>query len=463
MRIRRVEAKGLFDMFDHRIDFNLADRVTIMLGPNGIGKSWMLRMLAAALTSRPAALRRVPFKSFQIYFDDGSALTITRVFEDSGKSPQKPGGRRPASSSSRVSERPRLRFAYKERGRTALTFTEPDSHLSPAYPPSIVDREVPELTRIAPGVWRSMVTGEDLDLDDVLERYGDRLPEGLAGYGSLREAPPAWLVELREKFKVRLIESQRLLVADQRPRPSRDYDRRPQMQEAVSIYASELARTIEARLADYANVAQERDRTFPGRVIGTEATEVSATALRNDLDTLEQRRRELSDAGLLDPGSTDSVPVPATLSESATAVLSVYAEDARAKLSVLDDLAKKVELLKGTLNGRFRFKKVEISRERGIAVRAQDGLLLAPAALSSGEQHEIVLTYELLFRVAPSSLVLIDEPELSLHVAWQEAFLDDLLTMADVGDFDVVIATHSPQIIRDRWDLTVQLGVDHGT
>jgi hypothetical protein len=33
---------------------------------------------------------------------------------------------------------------------------------------------------------------------------------------------------------------------------------------------------------------------------------------------------------------------------------------------------------------------------------------------------------ELLFRVTPGSLILIDEPELSLHVVWQEQFLKDV-------------------------------------
>jgi predicted ATP-binding protein involved in virulence len=52
---------------------------------------------------------------------------------------------------------------------------------------------------------------------------------------------------------------------------------------------------------------------------------------------------------------------------------------------------------------------------------------------------------------------LIDEPELSLHVGWQESFLRDIQEIARIRNFDVLIATHSPQIINDRWDLTVEL------
>lgn len=77
--------------------------------------------------------------------------------------------------------------------------------------------------------------------------------------------------------------------------------------------------------------------------------------------------------------------------------------------------------------------------------------------LSSGEQHELVLLYELLFKVGRDSLILLDEPELSLHVVWQQQFLDELQQIAELSGFNVIIATHSPQIIHDRWDLTVEL------
>ena len=77
--------------------------------------------------------------------------------------------------------------------------------------------------------------------------------------------------------------------------------------------------------------------------------------------------------------------------------------------------------------------------------------------LSSGEQHEIVLLFELLFETKPNSLILVDEPELSLHVAWQREMLKDLQDMADLSDFRAILATHSPQIIGERWDLTIEL------
>jgi predicted ATP-binding protein involved in virulence len=58
--------------------------------------------------------------------------------------------------------------------------------------------------------------------------------------------------------------------------------------------------------------------------------------------------------------------------------------------------------------------------------------------------------------------VLIDEPEMSLHVAWQQLFVRHLAAIVRLSKFDSIIATHSPQIISDRWDLTVELGRPNG-
>jgi predicted ATP-binding protein involved in virulence len=63
----------------------------------------------------------------------------------------------------------------------------------------------------------------------------------------------------------------------------------------------------------------------------------------------------------------------------------------------------------------------------------------------------------LLFKVKPNTLILIDEPEMSLHISWQQEFLKDLQKITKLSGLDILMATHSPDIINDRWDLTVEL------
>ena len=39
MRITKISVKGLFGMFDHEIPLNQESRITIIHGPNGVGKT----------------------------------------------------------------------------------------------------------------------------------------------------------------------------------------------------------------------------------------------------------------------------------------------------------------------------------------------------------------------------------------------------------------------------------------
>ena len=138
-------------------------------------------------------------------------------------------------------------------------------------------------------------------------------------------------------------------------------------------------------------------------------------------------------------------------------VLAVYIDDQERKLEIFDALAERVSLFKQILNSRLLYKRVSVDKDRGFEFHTTSGDLLSPENLSSGEQHEVVLLYFLLFIVEPNSLILIDEPELSLHIAWQMKFLDDLQQITQLSSFDVLIATHSPEIIGDRWNLTIEL------
>ena len=114
--------------------------------------------------------------------------------------------------------------------------------------------------------------------------------------------------------------------------------------------------------------------------------------------------------------------------------------------------------LKQILDEHFSFKTISINPEKGISAIDNDSEEAIPLSeLSSGEQHELVLIYELLFKVEDGAVILIDEPELSLHVSWQKRFISDLQKIQNLKKMNVVIATHSPQVINDNWDLVQDL------
>ena len=79
-------------------------------------------------------------------------------------------------------------------------------------------------------------------------------------------------------------------------------------------------------------------------------------------------------------------------------------------------------------------------------------------SLSSGEQEIMVLYYRLLFEIPENTLVLIDEPEISLHIAWQRMFIKYMTKIVNLKNIYAVIATHSAQIVSGNRDVQYDLG-----
>jgi len=136
-------------------------------------------------------------------------------------------------------------------------------------------------------------------------------------------------------------------------------------------------------------------------------------------------------------------------------VIETFVRDTRSKFAVLADLRDRLTLFVEFLNQHYENKRVITQPKEGFRVEIEGDTerTVSPSQLSSGEQQILVLAYEVLFRSEPQTLVLIDEPELSLHVLWQDTFIDDLARMGNVRNLQFILATHSPSLIGGRDDL----------
>lgn len=80
---------------------------------------------------------------------------------------------------------------------------------------------------------------------------------------------------------------------------------------------------------------------------------------------------------------------------------------------------------------------------------------LSPQDLSSGEKHLLIqLTQAFLWENEPIVFV-VDEPETSLHLEWQEILLESLKTLAP--QIQIIAATHSPTIVGSFRDKLIHL------
>ena len=443
MRIKKINVEELFGVFNHEIKMFMDDRTTIIHGPNGFGKTTILKMIDALFNSRFYILSTIPFKEFKVIFDDNSIIEVIQPEKNDGK-----------PKSHRVSE---LTITYTQNDtnqKLSFQTNRVEDIEDIGFPLNFIDRAIPQLIRISQSEWKDMSSDEILPLDEVVERYGHLLPF----HNKKDKKVPDWFNKITESISVRFIQAQRLFAINNDQRLQKDYSKSQSMQLSVALYSKELSTNIKSKLAEYGSLSQSLDRTFPARVVNQDMHNyLTDEELRDKLSSLEEKRLRFIEAGLLDKDEKGEFQVPTEIDDKTKSVLSVYVKDVQEKLGVLDEIADRIDIFKKVLDPRFQYKKMTISKEKGTVFSTLDGSNLSPSDLSSGEQHELVLLYELLFKVAPDSLILIDEPELSLHVAWQEQFLKDLQEIIRLSNFDVLIATHSPQIIYDRWDLTVEL------
>ncbi|WP_310429002.1 AAA family ATPase [Chamaesiphon sp. VAR_48_metabat_135_sub] len=462
MRIKQVSVEGLFGIFNHVIPLNMDDRITIVHGPNGFGKTAMLKMLNGLFNSQYSVFRNIPFTKFIVLFDDFNKIEVIKAIDASTKSKQQ---RELIKIELERKDSSKETHLLKEIGKSS----DADWYINDLLRANNIQDLVPGLERIGSRNWIYQPTGEPfISIEEILERFEDILPTKIQQL-IRRSKEPEWLAKIKNSVHIRLIESQRLLNVniDIPNRSSRTYtSSQYSMLPTVSAYSEELATLIQIKLAEYATTSQSLDRTFPVRVLQQgSAHELTDKQLLNRLEELEKTRSRLIEVGLLDKGENANFQIhPQDVDEKTKNVLSVYVDDVEKKLSVFNEIASKIELLREIINNKFAYsyKQMDFSKERGFIFKTLNTSslnpeTLSPTDLSSGEQHELVLLYELLFKVQPSSLVLIDEPELSLHVGWQTQFLKDLQEITKLADLDILMATHSPDIIQDRWDLTVEL------
>jgi len=94
-----------------------------------------------------------------------------------------------------------------------------------------------------------------------------------------------------------------------------------------------------------------------------------------------------------------------------------------------------------------RGQRVRIRRGRVIVERPHLGDTVGPDQLPSGERQILTLFGELLRHLRPRSIVLIDEVEMSLHPALQRAVIHKLRALARKHDLQVILTTHSMEIV----------------
>ena len=448
-RLRTARVEGVLGEFDHEFSFRESGEFAIIFGPNGVGKTKMLEVVTAMCKLDIAELIALPFNAGSLEFSDGSELSLTKVTplpaDDEG--PDSGHDRSEPLSDFMVT------LTLHAEGRQIESYVSSSSdfrvwlRLNSAFQPI-------EGTEF----WRD--TGDDdvNSYEDLRRMYFPRFRAENRHKKSAGELSPA-IRQFVDELDVRLIETQRL-TGTEPARPARyGYPSQPNRVPTVVQFSNRIRSLLNDDLSSNSRLTQQLDSTFPRRMLERgDRSLLTETELRDKWAQQTKRRARLTEIADLNVDKELSLP-QGSLNSWQLGMLELYLEDADRKLDSFTDVLARINLLEEVVNARLLQKSLHIDANNGIVVtRTRDASSVPLTALSSGEQHEIILMFDLLFNVDDGSIVMIDEPEISLHIGWQKKFIADVLRIAALVGFQFVVATHSPQIIDRWWSRATRLG-----
>ena len=444
MKIKELKITGLFNQFDYTIPLDNPEGITILTGPNGYGKTMILNIIDSLFNKKFYFFITLIFNKIELILEDGIQIEIIKSIDEIKDENQhiniiSHGNISYIEEDNFVKN---INISLLQNGIKIETFkmlNDDDIELW-----NNIDK-IFSLKKVSSNEWIDKKSKKILSLNDIINKNSNNVLEDIINEYYKKNINFPKISKILTEVDSLLIKEQRLYQ-----------NSRTSLRENETIlkeYAKNLIGLISNTQSISYGIASNLDSTFPKRLI-EEKNELNEYDFNIRFSKLKEKQDKLKKYGL----TTNNQAVPKNFDKSNSKVLLVYLNDSEKKLKVFDELINKIEFFTDTINNhRFSNKYIQIDKYNGFNIITKDNKNLKLKNLSSGEQHEIVLLYELIFKTNNNTLVLIDEPEISLHITWQHEFLKDLLQIIKIQNIQVIVATHSPQIINEYWDLTVNL------
>lgn len=102
-------------------------------------------------------------------------------------------------------------------------------------------------------------------------------------------------------------------------------------------------------------------------------------------------------------------------------------------------------------------KEVKLDRSGRMYLSVGDNKRISLEHLSSGEKQIVILFAYIILQLRPSrdAILIVDEPEMSLHLYWQQIFVD--MIQRAKPNLQIIFATHAPELIGRRDEKMVEL------
>jgi energy-coupling factor transporter ATP-binding protein EcfA2 len=431
MSLKKLTILGLFDR--HDIVLDLEKRPLIVVGPNGSGKSTALTILHCLVTGQWQRLTRLPFAAVWAEFGGDGIFLAREDFETISRLRHMvyaPPGRllpldwelalklvrRPRAN--QIEEDSSFVERYKDYAKVS-NFAEVEMKGRVLYYPTYrrIERDLSELFEI------------DEDISEFPFDFEGPIRRRFASFGEVIGFGGQDISSLIER-SVNDVENIARQALNQHSIKFLDALNKPDSLENRGLRTQVLDQARVSKLIDKIN-------TFSPGSIDTVALTDSLANLRAKIIRGKQGRLRINED-----------------------ILIYYVAELMNVMERIDANARPIHQFCDYISAYLKPSKSATFDEKDFSVhiRSIDGVDVDLQNLSSGEKQILSLFAFLMFSPPPrGTMLIIDEPELSLSVSWQKRLMSDLIS---TGRPDIIVAaTHSPFIF-ERFPLNdvVSLG-----
>lgn len=424
--ITNVNVIGLWGNQDISIAIN--DKNNFIIGVNGTGKTTLINLLAAALTIDIEKLIRIEFSSIEIKLKEvgGSRRPSIRVSKSSAFSDDtltyeiKKAVKETPIISSFDSRFDRIIFESKDGMRAYKR------KLSGYDSPSVheISSTLEDLIKVS---WLSVNRADNLyirDRDrDIEKRATSTIDHKIV---NLNNDLVRYFSVLSQQFSDHTIEFQK--------------------QSFLALINNEGANAI-FQFSSSIDIENERKTLIEVfEVLGVENRSY-AKKLNDHFARLEKIRNKDNLKGI----AVDDFSVIYNSWRAHTLVADYELLQAK-KSKIFRPRDNFINLLNSMFGGR---KSFSVSDKNELIVMTKDKRPIGLDELSSGEKQLLIILGETLLQHSKSVIYIADEPELSLHVIWQEQLTGAITKLNP--NAQIIFATHSPDIVGINQDAIIDM------
>lgn len=429
--VDNVSITGFWGKFS--LTFLLYEDVNILIGANGSGKTTFMDILLAALQLDLAALDEQTFDQIDILLRSGKKqrkLSITKHSSEEqayDKLSIKIGKGKTRSvflTPNNVDRRRLARDSFY--GRKMSDYWDAKDNLA-----ELINLSSLSVHRISNDLF-------DFDMENDVRRVSNR------NRISSKPIVDYRLEQLSQKLAIYQLE-----LAENEKEVSDTFQKKVL---ASVLYNPEFDKLQVGSLPNKADVDEQKTQLQKAyRELGASGKSIrkNITAHFESIERSINLIRQLPKLGS-DFSVDDLLPIPLLRRTQHIIELSLHAENA--KKIIAEPITKFLEIASSFIKD----KDLSIDRNSGSLIIKKNDQSLPLMSLSSGEKQLLILLIEALLQRNKPYVFLADEPEISLHIEWQEKIIQSIRKLNKFSQ--VIVATHSPEIAGGWQNNIFQIG-----